>query len=74
MARYLLVAEVACKELHSRIVEPLPHVEHVDSIASRQQLFHHVLSQEPRASDHRAPLGLQRGRDGRGHRFANWNL
>lgn len=56
----LLVAEVAHKELHLGIVKPLPHIEYIDSIASCQQLFHHVLSQEPRASDHRAPLVLQR--------------
>lgn len=41
---YLLAAEVAQKELHPGIVEPLPHIEYIDSVASCKQLLHHVLS------------------------------
>ena len=72
---YLLAAEVAQEELHAGIVESLPNVKHVDSVASCQQLLHHVLPQEPRASDHCAFHGLQKGRDGRGDGCAeNWKL
>lgn len=55
---YLLAAEIAYKELHLGIIKPLADIEYIDSIASCQQLLHHVLPQEPRASNHCALLGL----------------
>ena len=67
MAHYLLAAEVTQKELHLGIVETLPHVKYIDGVASCQQLLYHVLSQEPRASDHCALPGLWRERGGKGH-------
>lgn len=57
---YLLAAEVAQKKLHLGVVEPLPHIKYIDSVASCQQLLHHVLPQEPRASNHCALLGLRK--------------
>lgn len=66
MVRYLLVAEVTKKELHAGIVEPLPFIKYVDGIASLQQLFHHVLAQEPRAADHCTLPVLWKERNGGG--------
>jgi hypothetical protein len=60
-----LVAQVAYKELHPGVIKALVDIKYIDSIASLQQLLHHVLPQEPRASNHCALLSLQKEKDGK---------
>ena len=55
----LLIAQVTYKELHLGVVKALVDIKYIDSIASRQQLLHHVLPQDPRASNHCALLSLK---------------